>query len=72
MKVLAIEVGAVSAPTRFSLVRISSRDLVADGNPKGFLEDRGLRVFSSMLFLVSSRTTCLIFIVLVRPSRLTQ
>ena len=31
MKVLEIAVGAVSAPTRFSLVRISIRDLVADG-----------------------------------------
>ena len=38
MKVLEIAVGAAVgaafALTRFSLVRISSRDLVADGNPK--------------------------------------
>ena len=31
MKVLETAVGAVFAPTRFSLVRISIRDLVADG-----------------------------------------
>ena len=31
MKVLEIAVGAVFASTRFSLVRISIRDLVADG-----------------------------------------
>ena len=33
MKVLETAVGAVFAPTRFSLVRISMRDLVADRNP---------------------------------------
>ena len=31
MKVLETAVGAIFAPTRFSLVRISIRDLVADG-----------------------------------------
>ena len=31
VKVLEIAAGAVFAPTRFSLVRISVRDLVADG-----------------------------------------
>ena len=33
VEVLETAVGAVFAPTRFSLVRISFRDLVADGNP---------------------------------------
>ena len=33
VKVLEIAVGALFAPTRFSLVRVSIRDLVADRNP---------------------------------------
>ena len=33
VKALETAVGAIFAPTRFSLVRISNRDLVADRNP---------------------------------------
>ena len=40
MKVLEVAVGAVFAPTRFSLVRISVRDLVADG--KSLLRNSGV------------------------------
>ena len=41
MKVLGIAMGAVFAPTRFSSVRISIRDLVADG--KSLVSNSGVR-----------------------------
>ena len=42
VKVLETAVGAISAPTGFSLVRISVRDLVADG--KSLARNSGLGV----------------------------
>ena len=49
VKVLEIAVGAVFAPTRFSLVRISSRDLVSDG--KCLVWSSGVGVGSQNLIL---------------------
>ena len=52
MKVLEIAVGAIFAPTRFSLVRISVRDLVADR--KSLVRNSGVggggqnRIFTSI------------------------
>ena len=45
MKVLEVAVGAVFAPTRFSLVRVSIRDLVADG--KSLVRSSGGEIRSS-------------------------
>ena len=47
MKVLETAVGAVFAPTRFSLVRISIRDLVADG--KSLVRNSGVGGGGEML-----------------------
>ena len=53
MKVLEIAVGAVFVPTRFSLVRISSRDFVADG--KSLVRNSGVGGGGQNLILKISR-----------------
>ena len=51
MKVLETAVGAVFAPTRFSLVRISIRDLVADG--KSLVRNSGVGGGGENLILIN-------------------
>ena len=55
MKVLETAVGAVFAPTRFSLVRISIRDLVADR--KSLVRSSGVGGGGENLILKHSKDT---------------
>ena len=56
MKVLETAVGAVFAPTRFSLVRISIRDLVADG--KSLVRKSGVGGGGQILILKTVSPPC--------------